>query len=85
MNQRAIDFENIFFETLTSQNQLPRDFDCGNQDLNDFLLEDALKHNVDGIATTTLVVYDGKVIGLLLQSDNVRFMQRQNVTLDLKG
>ncbi|MEW5706473.1 MAG: GNAT family N-acetyltransferase [Actinomycetota bacterium] len=78
MNQRAIDFENIFFETLTSQNQLPRDFDCGNQDLNDFLLEDALKHNIDGIATTTLVVYDGKVIGYFaLCADAIRLDEQE--------
>lgn len=78
MNQDALDYENIFFKTLTSQDQIPQDFDCGDQDLNDFLLEDALKHNVDSIASTTLVTYDDKVMGYFaLCADAIRLDEQE--------
>lgn len=40
---------------------MPSDFHCNDQDLDDFLKDDALKHQDEKIAMTTLVLYEDEV------------------------
>ncbi|MBC7246399.1 MAG: GNAT family N-acetyltransferase [Actinobacteria bacterium] len=59
--------ENISLQDLTSEplseENIPSDFDCGDEDLNDFIINDALRHQNANVAMTTLVKYKGKTVG----------------------
>ena len=51
-------------EKLSDKNLLlTKSFDCGDQDLNEFLKDDALKHQKERIAATYICFYEGKVVG----------------------
>ena len=39
------------------------DFDCGNPDLNNFIKDDALKHQAQNVAETTCIFYEDEPIG----------------------
>jgi len=41
------------------------DFDCGDEDLNEFIREDALKHLYEDLAVTYLFILDGVVLGFV--------------------
>ncbi len=42
---------------------IPDDFDCGDDDLNGFLVDDALDYEKEQIARTTVAIFDNKVVG----------------------
>ena len=54
--------ENYYFETLTEKHDLSY-FDCGDEDLNDFLKKDALTQQKEKLNVTKLIMYNGKIIG----------------------
>lgn len=54
MTSATFDSDKLSYEPLTADN-LPENFDCGVKDLNEFLLEDAIAHADQKVATTTLV------------------------------
>lgn len=56
--------ENYYFETLTDEHDLSN-FDCGDDDLNDFLKNDALPQQCEKLNITKLVMYNGKIIGFV--------------------
>jgi len=56
-----IKLEELDFELL-SENNLPEAFNCGDADLNDFVLNDALNHQFQNVAATTLVFYNDQVV-----------------------
>jgi hypothetical protein len=77
MAEENINFDEIYFETLASLN-VPEYFDCGDNDLNGFLLDDALSYSNDGIATTTLVIYKDRIIAYFaLCSDSIRLIWKE--------
>ena len=47
--------ENYYFETLNESHYL-NDFDCGDEDLNDFLKNDALKQQNEKLSLTKSVI-----------------------------
>jgi len=72
MANRNFNCDELFFETLTPEN-CPETFDCGDEDLNEFLVQDALRHAGEGIATTTLITYKDRVVAYFaLCSDAIR-------------
>jgi len=57
-------------------------FDCGDNDLNEFLREDALKHQNSLIATTLLFIYEEKIIGYAsLCSDSVKLIKEEKLKI----
>lgn len=54
--------ENYYFETLTDEHNLS-DFDCEDEDLNDFLKNDALNLQNSKLSITKLIICDGEIIG----------------------
>jgi hypothetical protein len=54
--------ENYYFENLTENHDVTH-FDCGDDDLNDFLKNDALKQQNANLNVTKLVIYKGDIIG----------------------
>ena len=54
--------DNYYFETLTSKHDLS-DFDCGDEELNDFLKNDALPQQNAKLNVTKLIMCEGKIIG----------------------
>lgn len=56
--------DNYFFETLSENHDLS-DFNCGDDDLNDFLKNDALIQQKEKLNITKLIICDGKIIGFL--------------------
>ncbi len=60
----AIDLSKLQLKKLSDSNiAIAMQFDCGDQDLNEFLKDDALKHQRERIAATYLCFYEGKVVG----------------------
>ena len=51
----------LSFEPLSEEN-IPSDFDCGDEDLNDFIANDALGHQNANVAMTTLVKYGAEIV-----------------------
>lgn len=54
--------ELLVIEQLSSSN-IPKEFDCTDNDLNEFITEDAFKHQEEHVAVTDLVYYDGELAG----------------------
>lgn len=54
--------QNYYFETLTQNHDLS-EFDCGDEDLNDFLKNDALNQQKEKLNITKLVIYGNEIIG----------------------
>ncbi len=66
------DEDQLSLEPLTEANK-PTEFDCGDEDLNDFILNDALKHQDSHVAVTTILRYEGKTIAFYsIAADNIR-------------
>jgi len=60
----SIDLTKLCIERLSEGNlPLAESFDCGNSDLNEFLQEDALRHQNHLIAVTYLCLYEGEIVG----------------------
>lgn len=79
--------ENYYFETLTAEHDLS-DFDCGDEDLNDFLKNDALAQQKEKLNVTKLVMYNGDIIGfasLLTDTLNLKNIKDENLRLKIKG
>lgn len=78
--------DNYYFETLTEKHDLT-DFDCGDDDLNDFLKNDALAQQNENLNVTKLVMYEGKILGytsLLTDTLLLRNIKNENVRLKIK-
>ena len=54
--------EKYYFENLTDEHDLS-EFDCGDEDLNDFLKNDALKLQESRLNITKLIMYEDSIIG----------------------
>ncbi len=55
-------------------------FDCDNEDINDFLKNDALPHQEERIATTILFLYEEKILGFCsLATDALKLSQPERV------
>ncbi|WP_298521437.1 GNAT family N-acetyltransferase [uncultured Methanobrevibacter sp.] len=79
--------ENYYFETLTAEHDLS-DFDCGDEDLNDFLKNDALAQQKEKLNVTKLVMYNGDIIGfasLLTDTLKLKNIKDENLRLKIKG
>ena len=60
----TINLSRLQIEKLSDSNiAITGQFDCGDHDLNEFLKDDALKHQKERIAATYLCFYDGKMVG----------------------
>ena len=79
--------ENYYFETLTQNHDLS-DFDCGDEDLNDFLKNDALKQQNDLLNVTKLILCENKIIGfvsLLTDTLILKNIRETNVKINIKS
>lgn len=79
--------ENYYFETLTEEHDLS-DFDCGDEDLNNFLKDDALAQQNEKLNVTKLVMCDGKIIGytsLLTDTLKLKNIKDEKLRLKIKG
>ena len=54
--------DNYHFENLTEEHDLS-EFDCGDEDLNDFLKTDALKQQEARLNVTKLIMCEDEIIG----------------------
>ena len=71
----------LSYDILTKDN-LPADFGCGVEDLNEFLLEDALVHAEQKVATTTLVYHSDRVVAFFsLCSDAIRLSTKEKAKI----
>lgn len=78
----AATFDDIRFEPLSDSN-VPKDFDCGDDDLNDFILNDALKHLEEHVAVTTLVFYQERLVGFFsLAADCIALNKTERKKID---
>ncbi len=60
----TINLSGLQIEKLSDKNiLLTKSFDCGVQDLNEFLKDDALKHQKERIAATYLCFYEHEFVG----------------------
>lgn len=77
-----LDYEEISFEPLSDSN-VPKDFECQDDDLNDFILHDALIHQENHIAVTTLVFYRNELVGFFsLAADCIALDKKEKRRLD---
>ena len=90
INKTNMDIEDIkdnyYFETLNENHDLSY-FDCGDEELNDFLKNDALKQQNSKLNVTKLVVYKEKIIGyfsLLTDTLIFRNIRDENVSSEIK-
>ena len=78
---------NYYFETLSEEHDLS-DFDCGDDDLNDFIKNDALAQQKEKLNVTKLATYNGKIIGftsLLADALILRNRRNQKIKTDIKN
>lgn len=79
--------DNYYFETLNEKHNLS-DFDCGDDDLNDFLKNDALAQQNENLNVTKLVMCEGKIIGyasLLTDILLLKNIKNEELRLKIKG
>lgn len=79
--------EKYYFETLTEEHNL-NDFDCDDEELNDFLKNDALMQQKEKLNVTKLVIYEGNVIGfvsLLTDTLTLKNINDESLRIKLKG
>lgn len=79
--------EKYHFENLTEDHDLS-EFDCGDDDLNDFLKNDALKQQKSRLNVTKLILYDRKIIGyvsLLTDTLVLKNIQDEKIQLNIKN
>ena len=73
----AIDFSDVKVERLSEEHDTSR-FDCGDEDINDFLRKDALIWQKARIAITRVFTYQGDIIGFYCASaDSLRLNQEE--------
>lgn len=78
--------DNYYFETLNEKHDLS-EFDCGDEDLNDFLKNDALSQQNEKLNVTKLVMCEGKIIGfstLLTDTILLRKINDKEIRLKIK-
>ena len=64
------------------------DFDCGDEDLNDFLKNDALKQQNEKLNVTKLIIFDKKIIGyvsLLTDTLLLKNIRDEDLKMDIRG
>lgn len=79
--------DNYYFETLNEKHDLS-DFDCGDDDLNDFLKNDALAQQNENLNVTKLVMCEGKILGhtsLLTDALILKNINDESLKLKIKG
>ncbi|MBQ6100123.1 MAG: GNAT family N-acetyltransferase [Methanobrevibacter sp.] len=79
--------DNYYFETLNETHDLSY-FDCGDEELNDFLKNDALKQQNEKLNITKLIMFDGKIIGytsILTDSLILKNINDEKLRLKIKG
>ena len=79
--------ENYYFETLNGSHDLSY-FDCGDEDLNDFLKKDALIQQEKKLNLTKLVICDDVIIGfvsLLTDTLLIKNIREERIKLDLRN
>lgn len=77
---------NYYFETLSDEHDLSH-FDCGDDELNKFLKDDALSQQNAKLNVTKLVMCDGKIIGytsLLTDGLVLKNIRDQKVRLEIR-
>ena len=77
---------NYIFEKLTEKHDLSK-FDCGADDLNDFLKNDALKQQKENLNVTQLVICDNEIIGfcsLLADTIKIKHIQDKKTIMPIK-
>jgi len=68
----AIDLAKLSFFSLNRDN-VPKVFNCGDEDLNNFILHDAFPSQEAYLSNTTLLYYDGSFVGYFtLACDSLR-------------
>ena len=78
--------DNYYFETLSSEHDL-RDFDCGDDELNEFLKKDALIQQKARLNVTKLIMCDGKIIGftsLLTDTIMIKRIRDESIKTEIK-
>ena len=78
--------ENYYFETLTDKHDLSY-FDCGDEELNNFLKEDALKLQKSKLSLTKLIACNGKIVGyfsVLTDGIMIKKINNEKIKLDIK-
>ena len=66
-----IEFNKIDIKILSENIDL-NEFDCGNPDLNEFLIEDAIIQQKEMLNATHIFIYEKKIIGFLtISMDNM--------------
>lgn len=79
--------QNYYFETLSENHDLS-DFDCGDEDLNDFLMNDAQNLQNSNLNVTKLVMCDEKIVGfvsLLTDALILKKINDENLKVKIKG
>lgn len=85
MNIKYIE-DNYYFETLNENHDLS-DFDCGDEELNDFLKNDALSQQSGKLNVTKLAICDDKIVGYMsILTDALIFKNiwEENVSSEIK-
>ena len=78
--------QNYYFETLNENHDLS-DFDCGDEDLNEFLKNDALIQQKEKLNITKLAICDEKIIGfisLLTDTLILKNIRDEDIKSDIK-
>jgi hypothetical protein len=73
-------------ERLAKYHDISR-FDCGDEDINDFLKNDALRYQERKIATTTIFIHNDEIIGFFsaaADSLKLRLEEKESAELDHK-
>ena len=79
--------DNYHFENLTEEHDLS-EFDCGDEDLNDFLKTDALKQQESRLNVTKLIMCEDEIIGyvsLLTDTLVLKNINDENLKEKIKG
>ena len=79
--------ENYYFETLNENHDLSQ-FDCGDEDLNKFLKEDALAQQDAKLNITKLIIYENNIIGfvsLLTDKLVLKNLKDNELKIKIKG
>jgi predicted GNAT family N-acyltransferase len=76
--------QKYYFETLTKEHDLT-DFDCGDEELNDFLKKDALNQQNAKLNITKLIMCENKIIGFTsILTDTIMIKKIRDETVKSK-
>lgn len=78
--------EKYYFENLTEEHDLS-EFDCGDEDLNNFLKDDALTQQKAMLNVTKLIMFEGKIIGyasILTDSISLKDIKNEELKIEIK-